>query len=270
MLEFLSRHPYIVIFLIYALVRIFSPKKKQTREELMKSQQLQRERAEALKALRGEDPRQKAWDRPPQEIDSQAEDRQQAWTRPAGDARGQAEERQQAWVRPSGDQQAPQEPTPQRRPASLEERLAEALRRYEDRAGGAGTTSRAPARTSLPVRTQPEPAAPAAGDAFAFRSLMKPPIPRRDFDSDPNAFGYKPAIRESEDQAFHLKNFGGFRQATAMGASERRHPAGEDVYVAGKDFDAIQDVIGGIESIRRAIIINEILGKPRAFRRYGS
>jgi hypothetical protein len=152
---------------------------------------------------------------------------------------------------------------------SLDKKMEEAIRRFEARASGssgAGASTPVPPPPVDRVKTVPPVEAPAESGSYAFHSLMNRTAPRRDYDLDPGAFNYRSAVDEPAEQEFHLKGFSGFRTAHGLGVAQ---PAGEDVYDAAERFDAIQDIIGDRQSIRHAIIISEILGKPRALRRPG-
>jgi hypothetical protein len=156
---------------------------------------------------------------------------------------------------------------------SFQDRLEEAMRQ----AGisiDQGTLTTGQPSTSVPVTTAPSAAAasaPAADDPYAFHSAsdrIAERIPERvDYDLKQEAFEFHPVTREPVEQEYHLTGFSGFREA--HGLSSLRRPAvqsGEPAVQPAADLSLFRRP----DDLRRAIIINEILGKPKSLRHRGS
>jgi hypothetical protein len=83
---------------------------------------------------------------------------------------------------------------------------------------------------------------------------------RGSFDLNGDAFEFHPTIDEPEAKAFHLDTFAGFHTATG----QRVETASvEAINEAAPLFD---ELFGDGDELRRAFVLSEILGKPRALR----
>jgi len=125
-------------------------------------------------------------------------------------------------------------------------------------------------RKVTPARTSPAPQVSSeANDPFAFHSLTGQTVKRTDYDLNKESFAYHDAINEPVEQAFHLKGFTGFHEAHGLShGSSIMSPKPSDE--ESQQSSGVPDFLGGDGGMRRAIILNEILGRPRALRRLGS
>jgi hypothetical protein len=70
------------------------------------------------------------------------------------------------------------------------------------------------------------------------------------------------------EQAFHLKGFTGFHEAHGLShGSPIKPPEPQDAEV---QKGGLPDFLGTEGGLQRAMILNEILGRPRALRRFPS
>ncbi len=115
----------------------------------------------------------------------------------------------------------------------------------------------------------------AKDDPFAFHSLLHKDedadanrtdydIKGIDYDTQSQAFGFREAIKETTEQAFHLSGFQGFQSAHALSQAERREVMSDAAYA---DRNEGMNLVMGPDEIRRAIVMREILDKPKALRR---
>ena len=76
-----------------------------------------------------------------------------------------------------------------------------------------------------------------------------------------DAFNYHAAIQESESKAYHLDSFTGFHSATGTRTGGRAEGGAlEEIDAAGASLFTSE------EDLRRAFILGEVLGRPRAHR----
>jgi hypothetical protein len=158
-----------------------------------------------------------------------------------------------------------------KRAMTTEERLREALEEANRR------------RAAAPSVQQAQPvAATVAGrsdDPFAFRSLMQNgPMDKDvresadydktavDYDTDSSKFAFRSASAEPESKEYHLGGFQQFRSAGGMSVDQARPVVAED---AGQPDQAtiLVALLTRPEEIKRAVIMQEILGKPKSLRR---
>jgi hypothetical protein len=172
------------------------------------------------------------------------------------------------------------------RKKSFQERLEEALKEAQSAAqpnarSGQPTlleTARAavqqPARqavpqpvvTSVTTGTSPQ-SASGTNDPFAFHSLMSQKQERADYDLNKEAFAFHNPLNETTEQEFHLKGFTGFH--TAQGLSHESPIMSPQPQGTKAQESRVPDFLGVAGGLHRAIILNEILGRPRALRRIG-
>ncbi len=232
-------HPVILMAIVFFVLRILFGGKKGGPEAQARREQLQRERAEALKAIRARNTPD-AGSLPDRVREAVAE--LERHSRPAAESaprRATTAARRGRDITTSASAERPL-PSPSRSPM--------------------------PVRSAEPLRSIDQEMPAGDRDPFAFRSLGVQ-RPTRDYDLDPGAFDFRAPIAEPTEQAFHLKGFSGFHSARGLTGNERQSAAGSDVYDEQSRFDAIQETLGDLDSIRRAIIISEILGRPKALRR---
>jgi hypothetical protein len=182
-----------------------------------------------------------------------------------------AQEQQQAEMKAGGA-----------RKKSFQERLEEALKEAQPatqpgaRSGQQtlleSTRAPVPQRVEMkapPERPTPPQVAPVATDPFAFHSLTGQTVNRTDYDLNKEAFAYHDALNEPVEQAFHLKGFTGFHEAHGLSHESpimSPKPSDDD----SQQTSGLTELVGADGGLRRAIILNEILGRPRSLRRFGS
>jgi hypothetical protein len=168
-------------------------------------------------------------------------------------------------------QQQPQQQFRSKLEEALRNAMQEADREFSQSGSPAGASSKekpAPPKV-VPATT----AQPSQDDAFAFHSLLNAPEKERvdydkaatDYDKKGNAFAFREAVSEPVDKEFHLSGFQGFHVAHGLSATERGRAAGEDAYAESDGGFSFS--IGNADDLRRAIIIREVFGKPKALRR---
>lgn len=115
----------------------------------------------------------------------------------------------------------------------------------------------------------------AKDDPFAFHSLLHKDndadakrtdydIKGIDYDTQTQAFGFHEAIKETTEQAFHLTGFQGFQSAQGLSLAERREVMSDAAYAEKNEG---MNLGMGPDDIRRAIVMREILDRPKALRR---
>ncbi len=244
MLKFLSEHPYVLILVIYILASLFGKKKKPQAGGAKSGAT----RGNTARTSRSAEP---AQTRP-----------EASWT--AGTmAQSNAED-------------------------SLRRVMEQADREFQRRQAGADAATSAQLAqmqqavhdaAAQRIASQQPAAQPAAkSDAFEFHSLLNKgretgvadssrkdyDITGIDYDTQSTAFGFHPVVAEPVEKEYHLTGFQGFQSAQAFNAGERDRAESERAYSAPIDVRA--DILGGPGDLRRAIILTEILGKPRSMR----
>ena len=90
---------------------------------------------------------------------------------------------------------------------------------------------------------------------------------RADYDLNKESFAFHNALNETTEQEFHLKGFTGFH--TAQGLSHDSPILSPQRQDAEAQEGGVPDFLGVEGGLQRAVILNEILGRPRALRRIG-
>jgi hypothetical protein len=161
-------------------------------------------------------------------------------------------------------------------------RIEEALRNAMKEADPEFIGSRSPAASEQPSPTKigaPVSMEAANADAFAFHSMMNRGEQATDYDhtavdydttaidydtQKESAFAFHSATTKSADQEFHLTGFNKFHSAHGLSAEDRKRIEADDVAAeAGPIFS-----LGSRDDLRRAIIIQEVFGKPKAMRKF--
>ncbi|MDB5034463.1 MAG: hypothetical protein JWQ98_1704 [Chlorobi bacterium] len=164
-----------------------------------------------------------------------------------------------------------------KRARTTEERLREALEEANRRRAAASSE---PARPLPASRVADSPvAANRSDDPFAFHSLMQSgPMEKgaraavdydtsaTDYDADSSKFAFRSASAEPESQEYHLGGFKQFRSAGGMSGDPVTPVAGQDAVRPGQ-ATILSALLANPEEIKRAVIMQEILGKPKSFRR---
>jgi hypothetical protein len=165
---------------------------------------------------------------------------------------------------------------------TFQQRLEEALRQAQQAAQPERTRmTEEPVRSELP---QPRPAmsaptmldaptileqysqeksADGTNDSYAFHTATKGPGDGIDYDLNSEPFSYHAPLNETEAQTFHLAGFSGFHEAHGLGHY------GTKTLTEGAPTEESQSEplnLFGDGDLRRAIILHEILGRPRAMR----
>jgi hypothetical protein len=181
-----------------------------------------------------------------------------------------AQEQQQAQMKASGAQKK-----------SFQERLEEALKEAQSAtqpgAQSGQQTLLESTRVAVPQpvemkvsteRTGSPQVSSEANDPFAFHSLTGQAVQRTDYDLNKDSFAYHDAINEPVEQAFHLKGFTGFHEAHGLshGSSIMPSPSPDE---ESQPSSSTPDFLGTEGGWRQSIILNEIIGRPRALRRFG-
>jgi hypothetical protein len=165
---------------------------------------------------------------------------------------------------------APQEKYRSRIEEALRNAMQEADREFFETRPPSGEE---PREKPLPPKIVAIPeTAKADEDPFAFHSLMNGgekgridyDLTSEDYDKRNSAFAFHEAIAEPIEKEFHLTGFSGFHAAGGLTAAERRKAAGDDAYAEAASGPAFS--IGNRDELLRAIIIQEVLGKPKARR----
>jgi hypothetical protein len=161
--------------------------------------------------------------------------------------------------------QRPQQPPGVEERQSFQERLDAALRQAEAARGEERTLiTRTPPEDLREPFQEPQTRNSGGDDPFAFHSLMEQPPPQRtDYDQQAAAFGFRPAVEEPVEKEFHLTGFTGFQPVHGLSGTLR--PAGESESVP-KEQPATLDLMQDPSELYRAVILSEVLGKPKALR----
>lgn len=85
-----------------------------------------------------------------------------------------------------------------------------------------------------------------------------------DYDTQSQGFGFREAIKETTEQAFHLSGFQGFQSAQGLSQSDRRDVMSDAAHAVKNEG---MYLAMGPDDIRRAIVMREILDRPKALRR---
>jgi hypothetical protein len=162
-----------------------------------------------------------------------------------------------------------QQPAARQERQSFQERLDAALRQAEGERGGERTLiTRTPPDAPQEPFQEPRTRSSGGDDPFAFHSLMEQPPPQRtDYDQQGAAFGFRPAVEEPVEKEFHLTGFTGFQPVHGLSGTLR--PAGESEN-APKEQPATLDLMQDPAELYRAVILSEVLGKPKALRGRGT
>ncbi|MEO5929186.1 MAG: hypothetical protein ABIR47_04585 [Candidatus Kapaibacterium sp.] len=161
-----------------------------------------------------------------------------------------------------------------KRARTTEERLREALEEANRRRAAASSVQQA-----QPAQPVVATVAGRSDDPFAFHSLMQNgPMDNDvrstidydktaiDYDTDSSQFAFRSASAEPDSQEYHL---GGFKQFRAGGVISGDSVAPVVVGDAGGPNQAsiLFALLARSEEIKRAVIMQEIFGKPKSLRR---
>ncbi|HVZ39878.1 MAG TPA: hypothetical protein VHI13_11420 [Candidatus Kapabacteria bacterium] len=115
-----------------------------------------------------------------------------------------------------------------------------------------------------------------SGDPFAFQSLLHRDdgkarvdydVASTDYDKRAQAFEFRPPVRESEGQEFHLQSFAGFQAARGMSRRDLAQIEAEAPYGTEEESASLQSMFNSPEALRRAVIAHEILSRRGGHRR---
>ena len=147
-----------------------------------------------------------------------------------------------------------------------EQRLEEIARQYEMKKQMAaasatvhpGVTEEVAVEHVVPQRVMPE--RPTLEDAARAIETMEGASASA-FDLNQKAFEFRSVLETPVETAFHLDSFSGFRSATGVQINTASVESIEE------REDAMDDLFGSPDELRRAFVISEVLGRPRALRR---